>query len=226
MRAVIGCAVTAVLLLTIGAASWTSGRLERRVADAHKQLVTLRYAAPESEYTDIERSIRYADRLPWIANLETDIREQRATAHYWLSDYPSVGSQREAAGTDLDPRILLVAANAAYRAATSNGGRPGMPELESIEGAYAEVLRRAPGDADAAFNYEFVARMRQMTRRAPKFEATGDASVPAGPTIHGRPGAFPQDADMNQFQVVVPKLKDERKENIDPGNSSPKGKKG
>ena len=235
MKAVVAYLVVAVLLLAAGGAVWSSGQLERRLADVHKQIVTLRYAEPVEEYGAIEESIQYTDRLPWIANVRNSVREQRATSAYWLTDYGSLELPRDASGAlvEEDPRILLLAANAAYRSTKLEGDeRQAVRQLEGIMSSYVEVLRKTPGDGDAAYNYEFVVRLRDVLAR-PRRPGTRTEAVarlpeaPLGESIHGNPGGPPPGSDMVQFKVVIPKRSDERNdEQTEAGKGTKKVRKG
>ena len=106
-----------------------------------------------------------------------------------------------------------------------------MQRLDGVLQAYALVLKAGPRHADAAYNYEFVARMRdRVASAAPaasskpergehdhgrpsmlpqptpapvlSSQATGD--LPAGPTVHGRPGAPPPNVKGEDFQIKAP----------------------
>jgi len=108
-----------------------------------------------------------------------------------------------------------------------------MRALEEVVSNYAEVMKKNPDNVDAAYNYEYAVRKRDAAMRAretpraksvaaaeaetspadSQAEATGD--LPAGPTIHGRPGAPPSDADMQKFKVLAPMRPDERQGNPD-----------
>jgi hypothetical protein len=85
--------------------------------------------------------------------------------------------------------------------------------LDGVLQAYASALKASPRDADAAYNYEYVARLPEAVARAkgkpvkpetvtPAPLVAGD--LPAGPTIHGRPGAPPPDAKMEELQMLAP----------------------
>ena len=89
---------------------------------------------------------------------------------------------------------------------------------------------------DAAFNYEYAIRTRDAlakTRGAAPAKGAAKAAakanetdLPAGPTLHGRPGAPPAAVDMNQFKIVIPKRGDERKDAPDAGKGGQKIRKG
>src|SRR5205085_3909206 len=110
---------------------------------------------------------------------DADARDARASAGYWRTDYAAIGAQRDANGviTETNPAILLLTANAAFRATQASGDRlDTVRRLDNVVKGYADVLK-APacgaGDracdgraADAAFNYEYAIRTRDTLARA------------------------------------------------------------
>ena len=233
--------VVAALLVGAGWVCWTVGRTQARLADANSQMVMLQYAGSLREYDDIEQSLGYVWRFPAsVTRMLTDLGERRATALYWDKRYGALSLVRDASGAlvETNPDILFLAANAAYRA----GHRPDGERLAVVRAFdaavanYADVLRKAPGHLDAAYNYEYAVRARDAAargRETPRNRPGGAAQreqappaggqpsaandtsarrpdLPVGPTIHGRPGAPPADSDMQKFRMLVPMLPDER----------------
>jgi hypothetical protein len=237
MKTVAGRFILALVLFAGAAACGAEARLARRMADAHERLATLHYDIDES----LEEAATVADRLTVrIASLGNDVRRHRATVDYWQSRYDALTALQAAvaagAGANADPEVLLVEANAAFRVGQHQGGNRqiAVQRLDDVVQAYAVVLRAAPGHPDAAYNYEYVARVRdtmakarqtapavkEQKRAANEPSSTGD--LPLGPTIHGRPGAPPPEAAAGQrFQIIVPKEFDERE---DKPTANPGGK--
>jgi hypothetical protein len=101
---------------------------------------------------------------------------------------------------------------------------------------YAEVLRRSPDSADAAYNYEYAIRTRDALAKArpgakpaaaPKAStAIAESDIPTGPTLHGHPGGPPPKTDMAQFKIVIPKRGEERKDDPQAGKGNVKIRKG
>ena len=91
--------------------------------------------------------------------------QQKATGDYWLARYDDLVRTR---GGDPDPAVRLAAANAAYRVArrAAEPGTAMAERLDAVREAYGEVLTLDPANADAAWNYEFVARTRDVVARA------------------------------------------------------------
>lgn len=233
MRTVIGYTASVLILLVAGIALWTTGRIEQRLVDAHKQLLTLQYDAPLAEYDRVERSVRPAGGLPWIAKLVAGLREQRATSEYWRRDYQALARGPGDADTAAqDPVILLLAANAAFRRVRLDGGdRAAVDRLQEILRQYSDLLKRDPEAFDVAYNYELVARTRDRLARAAagRTDAGRDsraAAKPSGQTIHGRPGAPATDADLSDFKIIIPRTGDERRQQPDAGTGGAKVRKG
>ena len=242
--------VVAIVLALAGGALWLAGHTETQLADVHKQLATLHYADAQSDGSAVEQRLGLERRVPVLGKAaETDARNARAAAGYWRTDYAAIAPQHDANGviTETDPAILLLNANAAFRASQSSGERlDTVRRLDTVVKGYAEVLK-APacgaGDracdgraTDAAFNYEYAIRTRDLLARqrggapargAAKAAAKADETdLPAGPTLHGRPGAPPAAVDMNQFKIVIPKRGEERKDAPDAGKGGQKIRKG
>ena len=55
---------------------------------------------------------------------------------------------------------------------------------------------------------------------------THDVDLPAGLTIHGRPGGPPEGESMSDFKTVTPMRYDEREEQMDPGRGQKIQRKG
>ena len=241
MKTLAGQFMLALALFVAGVACWMEARLARRLAEAHERLATVHYDTEDG----IDETMTVVNRLPWPGgSLGADIDRHRATVSYWRAQYrelmaalPSTGGN--AVAVTNDPQIMLVAANAAFRASLANtSDRPGTIErLDGVIQAYADALRRAPDNADASYNYEYVTRFRDAfaKSRAPARGAVAgkaatpipDVSIdlPAGPTIHGAPGGPPPATSMEKFKTITPLRFDEREQG-DPGRGAPARRKG
>ncbi|MGH9142717.1 MAG: hypothetical protein ACRD2I_16420, partial [Vicinamibacterales bacterium] len=195
MKSALGPFVVAIVLALGGSALWLAGRTETQLADVHKQLAVLRYADAESEGSDVEEALGLERRVPMLGKAaEIDARGARAEAGYWRTDYAAIAPQHDANGviTETDPAILLLNANAAFRASQSAGDRlDTVRRLDNVVKSYSEVLK-APacgaGDRacdgrsiDAAFNYEYAIRTRDMLAKARGPAAKGAARPVAKP---------------------------------------------
>ena len=235
MKSIVGGLLLAALLFAAGTVALRESRHAARMADAQLRLATLQY----TDEGDLASDATPLSRLPAPIGLGagTEARHE-ATVSYWLARYTSL--------TDLtsntngpapeDPALLFLAANAAFRtsAPQSEDKKGAVQRLDAVVQAYADVLRKAPTMTDAAFNYEYVVKLRDRVAKAPARRgpagkpAVPDESVdlPPGPTIHGNPGGPPDETPMGDFKTVTPMRYDEREEQMDPGRGQKLQRKG
>ena len=208
-------ALIAIILVAAGAILWRSSEHERRLAAAERDLVTLKYddAAAAAGQT----GGRLARLMPG-ARTEADAKTLASTAGYWGGDYDKALE---------NPDAKLLAANAAYRKARQTGGswQAVVGRLDSVVKQYAEILREDPANTEAAFNYEYVVRLRAViaARKLPVAPVDG---ANANISIHGSAGAPPEASDMKKFKMIVPMRPDERLEAEKAGKGTTKVRKG
>ena len=210
-----GQALIAILLVAAGAILWRSSEHERRLAAAERDLVTLKYE--DAAAAAAQPAGRLANLMPG-STATADAKALASTAGYWRGDY-------DAAIENADAKLL--AANAAYRKVREAGGswQAVVGRMDGVVKQYAEILRDDPSNAEAAFNYEYVVRLRAV------FAARKQAVPPldarnAGITIHGFEGAPPEQSDMKKFKMIVPMRPDERLEAEKAGKGTTKVRKG
>ena len=210
MTSVIGPLVVALLLAGAGGICWMLGGAERRVAQAHESLETMRYASVADTGGDLEESLRLAGRVPRIGGgMTRAAHEDRSTAAYWLKQYDTLAPQRDSSGAvvERDAEALLTASNAAYRSLDlSTSDRQALVHgLDAIIKSYADVLKTGGGSEDAAYNYEFLVRQRDTIARARGSVASPEAAAAAPASIHGHQGAPPKSVDTSNFKIIIPK---------------------
>jgi hypothetical protein len=247
MRKLLGQVVMALVLFAVGFIVWRVGQLQNTVAEAHQELALLRYNSATQAYAEIEQSTGYIGGLPWVSDvLLPDVRGDRAVGDYWLARYDALGSRRDAAGGQNEQPAgeLELAANAGFRVSQRDGADRGatLARLDAAIKTYTELLKKNGRDADAAYNYEYVVRLRDTLSKA-KPQAPGKREDPAkvvekltgvtmagdlpdGRTVHGDPGAPPPNTDMTQFKMHIPVRPDERQGGSDAGQGKEKIRKG
>jgi len=210
--------LTAVVLVAAAWLSWSEARLAARVADARQQMATLQFDIDDGR----SPSASVSDYLPGDqGGLSSQVRRIRATVAYWSGGYDRV---IEARSEEVDSDLLLTAANAAFRASERERPAPQAEQVQRLDGvlqAYASVLKASPRHVEAAYNYEYVSRVRDQvaSRLSGKTPATAAAAasarspstgserggdLPDGNTIHGRPGGPPPEAKAEEFKVIAP----------------------
>jgi hypothetical protein len=239
MRSVVIPALVAIVLAAAGAVFWIAGEGDRKVADVYTQLATLQYGAADKASADVEQSMDLERRIPVVGREALgDLHGAATTSRYWQADYAGVQPQHDASGsvTETDPTMLLLAANAQFRASQTAPDR--LDTIRRLDGAvktYADALKAPGQQVDAAYNYEYAVRLRDAMGKAKgaaaknaavKQASNVESDLPAGPTLHGHPGAPPTKAEMSQFKIVIPKRGEERKDNPEAGKGGQKIRKG
>ena len=208
MKAVITYLVGALVVALIGGVCLTSSRLDRSIAQAQRELFAGNYAAADAPFEDAERYLARASRLPWVGNgALNDMRARRAAVSYWQQRYAEVvpeGAEPVSAVTLDNLDLQLVVANAVYRT-----GRQRWTDLDSALAAlddgiraYLTVLRNAPDSDTAAFNYEYLLRLR---REIESGERQPEAVAEEGNGWLGREGGPPRQRDESiDFKIYIP----------------------
>jgi hypothetical protein len=242
MKSIIAPAIAAILLASAGLLASNAGKEETRLTDAHRELLLLQYAAARSDSEKMGDSPALA-RVPGIGReTAADAKELRATASYWNNDYANLAPQKDTSGTvtETNAELLMLAADASFRTSQPETDRNvALRKLDGVVKSYADVLRNRAGDPDAAYNYEYAVRARDLMARAkPQAGKPANAAnaaaraaidaldVPTGLTLHGRPGGPPPKTDMSQFKIVIPKRGEERKDDPQAGKGGVKVRKG
>ena len=210
MRTIISRMLIAVVLAIAAWLSWSESTLAAKVAAAKQDVATLNHQnldamTPQAALSDYFPGER--------RKLSDEVRLSKATVAYWLGRYGAVAA--ETTESNADAAILLAAANAAYREAQRDPavGPAAVQRLDGVLQAYASAMKASPRNTEAAFNYEYVARVRDDVARSPQGRIAKSSAVngpvmggdlPAGPTIHGGPGAPPPDAKMEELQTIMP----------------------
>jgi hypothetical protein len=217
MKSITASVIAVAILLIAAALLWAAGNNEERLAAAEYTLVTLRYERAAAEL-DAATSPGILD--PVLRRISSDVSDRPAMARYWSGDYEEI-SQSD------DLRLRLLAANAEYRTLRGTGGpwQTVVARLDAIGKRYADILRADPGNEDAAYNYEFVLRYRAAVVAAKQPLLPSDVAE-SGLTLHGIPGAPPQDSDAKKFKMIVPMMPDERQEAEEAGRAPKKVRKG
>ncbi|SRR5258706_7269716 len=206
----LGYIVVVILLLAGGELFRRTAVFEDAVAAAQQRLTTQNPADTVPQDSDALDPPLIAS-LPVVgARIGADVRRQSALAAYWRSDYAALS------GKDFsDPALRFIAANAMFRDLTRQpvNAQVLVRGLDAVLKAYDSVLEVDPNDVDAAYNYEFVSRLRGAV-------AAGRANsikLPSQSNMHGEKGAPPTQTKPGEFNIIVPLRPDEREEQLQPG---------
>ena len=216
----------AAVLALIGAVCLAASILDRDMAHVQEHVVSGDYDEPLAILDTIEPYFEYVSRLPWIGTGSVnDVRTRQASLRYWRGQYASLVPEIEdpvgnVASDNIE--LQLVVANAVYRIgqAESRDGQPTVPALNAAINGYLTVLKNASRQEDAAYNYEFLVRLRDdLAKGRRKVEPSGIR----GP--HGVSGT-PVSPGKSDFKIYVPLQSDEIDKSVTAGKAPPVKRKG
>jgi hypothetical protein len=225
MKSLIGFIVVALLLVGAGEAFRRASLIEERLATADEQLTTTGRVAPDVD-ASLDDSVALAGRIPVLgARINRQVHRQRAEGAYWQGQYATLIPAATATGdaAEDDPAVLLLAANARFRSAVLQNRTPQtlLRSLDEVLKGYGTVLKADPDSIDAAYNYEYVTRLRTaLAGRG------GTMPAPRSSNMQGEEGEPPMGSQKSDFNVIVPLRPDERQDQTDPGAGAQFQRKG
>jgi hypothetical protein len=228
MKGTIVWGVAAAILGVVGVVCLRIATVERLVADAQQDLATLNYERAERSLVEAEESIGVARWVPGFGSSVADeVRARRGALQYWQQKYDALlpeGADPVAAIEEGSLDLKLVVANAVYR---QNQGRYTDREatkqaLEESAAAYFAVLKNSAWREDAAYNYEYVIRLRDEQAKGKQPPEGGDASKGE----MGQGGQPSEATSQKGFQIYIPLESQEKPLGGDAGKAPGKDRKG
>ena len=229
MKGIAGFVIAALVVALAGGACLAYAGYERTMAAAEQDLATLRYEAAAEK---LDAAAGYAGYGRWLPRAgeraARDLRAHQATLQYWQQEYDAL-LPREAdpvGAVEGEPSALqLVIANGAYRAgqARSTDRESTIQELNEAVAGYLTVLKSEEWDERAAYNYEYLVRLRDDLAKGRRKTAPSPDDANAS---LGAAGAPEMARDMKQYEVYIPLEGEERTQAAEAGKGTPKARKG
>jgi hypothetical protein len=220
--------VSAAGLAVLGVGALAASRYERALADAQAQAATGRYEEAAVRLDAAERALGYGRWLPHIgARAARTIEARRAALRYWQGQYEAIlpaPAEPVAAVDEHHPELQLIVANAAFRAGQRRASdRESLVQaLDEAASGFLTVLKNDPRSEDAAFNYEYVSRLRDDVARGRR-----PPNPQAEQNDFGESGAPARATGQQPFKIYVPLQGDEKNpEGGDAGKASARERKG
>ena len=228
MKGIAGYLIVALLLAAAGVVTYRSAEFERDLAEMQQHVATEQFEEAEQRLAD---AATYASYVRWIpqfgARAERDLATRRAALGYWKRDYAAVLPREtdpvgavDSANVDLQ----MVVANAAFRDAQRDVTDKAvqLQLLDEAIGSYMAVLKNESWHPDAAFNYEYLLRLRTeiaQGRRKPGTSQDKSDNL-------GEQGSPAQNTSTKKFEIYVPLEGSERTESGEAGKGTVIQKKG
>lgn len=228
MKGFAGYVIVALVLAAAALFAFGSAVFERDLAEAQQNLATDRFDAAEDRLADAEHYAAYARWIPQVgARAERDLATRRASLQYWKKDYSSVLPREtdpvgavDTANVDLQ----LVVANASFRN-TQRGITDKAVQLQALDeaiGSYMAVLKSETWNPDAAYNYEYLLRLRTEVAQGKR----KPGSLQEKTDNLGEQGTPAQNSSTKKFEIYIPLEGSERTESGEAGKGAPIKKKG
>jgi hypothetical protein len=228
MKGIGGFVAGSVALILAGTVCLAAGMLDRQIARTQQDLTTLTF--DDAAFATMERYSTYASLIPGVGrSLVNDVRARKAATQYWHRQYSLVVPDQTdpvAAVPSDNVNLQAIVANAVYRTGQTRA-KDKATTLQALDAAingYLVVLKNAGRHEAAAYNYEYLVRIREDVdkgRRAPELTETTDEG-PAGRSG----GPPPQDSNQRKFKLLIPLEPGELDKAIEPGKGTPIERKG
>lgn len=206
MNSMTGLLVGAIVAAAVGIAAVTTARLQRHMADAQERIATRQYDAALASLDEAEGYIEYTGWIPGVGDESLrEVRARKAALQYWEGQYEAVlpAQAEPVAGVDeTNVELQLVVANAAFRAGLKGetDRTATVQALNEAAGGYLTVLKNNRWHEDAAYNYEYVVRLRDEVakgRRPPAGQPDQGADL-------GESGAPSPATSLKGFEIYIP----------------------
>jgi|SRR6187399_2622108 len=231
MKSVAILVVAAIVLAVAGTAAFGVAAFERDMSAVEEYLATQDYAAAAVKLDDASKQVRYARWIPRLgAQAAADIKARRAALHYWQRQYDALLPR------DADPvgavegepiELQMLVANGAYRAGQVKavaGKDASLQTLQEAIGGYLTVLKGPAWDERAAYNYEFLVRVRDDIAKGRRKQLPPPPEEQDG--SNGEAGAPFEATDTKAFEVYIPLEEAERTKASEAGKAAPNARKG
>ena len=228
MKGTVVWGIAAAVLAVVGVVCLRIATVERLGADAQQDLATLNYTRAEQSLAEAETSIGLARYVPGFgAGVLDEVRARRGALQYWQHKYDTLlpeGADPVAAIEEGNLDLKLVVANAVYRQnqARYKDRETTKQALEESAAAYFAVLKNSGWREDAAYNYEYLIRLRDEQAKGKQPPEGGDASK----GDMGQGGQPSEATSQKGFQIYIPLESQEKPLGGDAGKAPPKDRKG
>jgi hypothetical protein len=220
--------IAAAILGVVGVVCLRVATVERLVADAQRDLATLNYERAAQSLDEAEASVGLARWVPVFgASVLDEVRARRGALRYWERKYTELlpeGADPVTAIEEGNLDLKLTVANAVYRQAQDRykDRESTRQALEESAAAYFAVLKNSEWNENAAYNYEYIIRLRDEQAKGKQPPEGGDASK----GDMGQGGQPSEATSQKGFQIYIPLESQEKPLGGDAGKAPTKDRKG
>lgn len=156
------------------------GFYEKTVATAEERFLVLDFNSAGVLYGKIQYYAEhpFAKALPFLDRQRDDIKARREEILYRKGEFKTLAA-RAMKEDKLSPERRFIAANASYRMLERESDRKAFLEaIDMVISSYASILESDPKHFNAAFNYEYLLRLRESVKKEKKQNRSRGSSTP------------------------------------------------
>lgn len=188
------------------------GFYEKTLAIAEERFLTLDFNSAYALYGKVQYYAEYpfARALPFLDKLRDDIKTRREKILYRKGEFKDLAA-RAIKENKLSPERKFIAANANYRILETERDQKAFFEaVDMVISSYSSVLESDPKHFNAAFNYEYLLRLREKLEKEKKQRSSKDSFASAASrgvlpsNIHGQEGVNTGVIVPGKIKIYIP----------------------
>jgi len=230
MKAVAVLVIVAALLAVAGTLAFRVAAFERDMATVDEAISTQEYKEAAGKLTEASDHLASAGWVPRFGDrARGEMKARQAALKYWQQQYKEL-LPREAdpvgAVEGEDVGLQMLVANGAYRVGQmkAKDREQSFQAIQDAVSGYMTVLKGQNWDERAAYNYEFLVRVRDELRNGkrkalppPPMEQQGN---------NGEAGQPFEPTNTKAFEIYIPLEEQERTKASEAGKAAPNARKG
>lgn len=199
------------------------GFYEFKTAQAVESFAAFDFKSADNIYRSLEKNLDYGQRMPILLDKwRNELKLSRARVKYWQKNYSELidegDSNRDQ--NNEDSNLRFIRANASYKNVETEKNKKILVEgIENAISGYVYTIRNDSENFNAAFNYEYLLRVRSDTTKNKKPNGQPSSSSQG---IHGQKGQQVQREDEGKIRIHIPLTNEEGEKSKD-GNDAGKG---
>lgn len=214
MRKLAVYSILILLVLVMSGSLVLYGLYEFRTARALELFVAFDFKSADGIYQNLENSFDYGRRVPILLDKwRNELKISRARVKYWEKNYFELINSGDD-GQDQEnenPNLRFIRANASYKNVETEKDKKSLLEgTESALNGYIYTIRKDSENFNAAFNYEYLLRVRSDTAKSKK--PNGEPLPSSNQSIHGLKGQQAQGDGEVKIKIHVPLTGEEGEE--------------
>lgn len=180
------------------------GLYEFKMAKAIELFAAFDFRSADGIYQNLEKNLDYGRRMPILLDKwKNELKISRARVKYWEKNYFELidngynGQDQESE----NPNLRFIRANASYRNVEAEEDKKNLIEgIEQAINGYIYTVRNDSENLNAAFNYEYLLRVRSDTIKNKKNEKPSSSSQ----GIHGQKGKPVEGESEEKINIHIP----------------------